>query len=262
MKKMKELVRYKELLKNLILKNLKIRYQGSFFGFAWSMLDPLLMTLTFIFVFKVVLNTGIPDYAAYLLCGIFPWSFMASSLNNSAFSITSNGNLINKVYFPTELLPLASVLSNAVHFVISILILLPILLLLKIHLSLLLLFLPLIILVQSIFIIGLALLIACGNVFFRDTPFILAAVLQAWFFLTPIFYDIGRFSGVASPGILRSIPIINPMAAFLLFYRDILMYDKIPPIPLFIVTLATSLIVLAVCYVIFNVFKDRFAEEA
>ena len=124
------------------------------------------------------------------MCGFLPWTFFSSSVAGATGSIVGNANLIKKVYFPREILPLSDVLSNLVNFLVALIVLFAMLIVFQIGLTPAVLMLPLIILIQVVFVLGMAFFLSTANVFYRDTEHILGIVLQAWFFLTPIFYPI------------------------------------------------------------------------
>src|SRR5687767_1010560 len=181
---------YRDLLLNLVQRDLAVRYRRSALGFLWSFLNPLLMMAVFTIVFTVVKSNSVRNYPLFVLCGLLPWNFLAGSLSGAVRSITSNANLIDKVYFPREVLPLAVVLANLVNFVLSLAVFLPLALLLGAQFSAWTLALPVIIGVQLLVVLGLALLLSALNVFYRDTELVLDVALIAWFFLTPIFYEL------------------------------------------------------------------------
>ncbi len=185
-----ELIHHRELIRNLIVRDLKVRYKNSALGILWSLLNPLLMTLVFTVVFTLMLDSGIPKYPVFFMCGFLPWSFLSASLISATNSIVGNAHLVKKVYFPREILPIADVMSNLVNFLLALLVLFALMLFFRIKLTPAILMLPLVILVQTVFTMGLAFFLATANVFYRDTAHILQVLMQAWFFLTPIFYPI------------------------------------------------------------------------
>ncbi len=263
-----ELVRYRELIKNLVVRDLKVRYKNSLLGVLWSLLNPLLMTLVFTIVFTLMIpNRDLPNYPVFFLCGFLPWSFFSSSMTAAAGSIVNNASLIKKVYFPREILPLADVLSNLVNFLLALVVLFAMLLAFNIPLTVAALMLPLIILTQVMFAVGMALLLATANVFYRDTRHILEILLQAWFFLTPIFYPI---TILPSNKMILGVPVnlqlwlrrLNPMASLVASYQDALYYGHVTGLDFFVRTFVTCLLVLLVGYAVFCRFSPLFGEEA
>lgn len=263
-----ELYEYRELLKNLVLRDLKVRYKNSALGVLWSLLNPLLMTLVFTVVFTLMIPGGydLPDYPVFFMCGFLPWSFLSTSLTSSTGSIVGNANLIKKVYFPREILPLSDVLSNLIHFFLALTVLFAMLFVFQIGLSATVLILPLVILAQFLFVTGLSFFLSTANVFYRDTKHILGPLMQAWFFLTPIFYPITVLpESKEILGMTVNVQLwarrLNPMASLVASYRDIL-YHKVPTgMDFFLRTFVTCLIVFAIGYLVFCRFSPLFGEE-
>jgi len=215
MQKLISLFKYRELLKNLVLKELRLRHKRSFLGFFWSVLNPLLMMAVFSIVFKGRFN--IEKYPAFLLTGLLPWNFFAVALANSVHSLITNGGLIKQVYFPRAIIPISAILAYLINFLFALIPLAILLIIFKVKISTGILFLPLVILGQLFFIIGLGLFLSALNVFYRDVAEILEVVTLAWFFLTPVFYTVNMVSGVSS--IFYR---FNPMFYFIELYHQIL----------------------------------------
>ena len=187
------LVRYRGLIQSLVARELKARYRGSFLGFFWSFINPLLLLLVYSFVFSYVMNAAqderVTPYALFMFCGILPWTWFSSSLAESSNVLISGGNLIKKVLFPAEVLPIVTVLSNMVHFLFGLVILAGFLIWYQrpLNLSELAVF-PLAVAVQLVMTTGFALILSALTVHFRDIKDILANLLTFWFFATPIIY--------------------------------------------------------------------------
>lgn len=253
-----ELVRYRELIRNLVARDLKVRYRNSLLGFLWCLLNPLLMMAVFTFVFTVLMRNGdIPNYPVFILIGLLAWNFHTTSVTGAIGSIVQNSALVMKVYFPREVLPLSAVLSNAVNFVLALIALFAMIFIFHVHLSATLLFLPVILLIQIIFASGLALILAALTVFYRDVEIITETVLLAWFFLTPVFYRMDDLF----PAYSRLMYIANPMASIIAAYRDILYLGGMPGLDFLGRTAATSVICLAGGYTFFRYSARRFGEE-
>ncbi len=261
-----EIYRYRELIRNLVVRDLKVRYRNSVLGVLWSLLNPLLMTLVFTIVFTLMIPSDIPNYPVFFMCGFLPWSFFAASVMGSTNSIVGNASLIKKVYFPREILPLAEVLSNLVNFLVAMIVLFAMILIFRIPLTRAVLMLPLIILVHVIFCVGMALLLSTANVFYRDTRHILEVVMQAWFFLTPVFYPITTLPESAEVlGLTINIQLwarrLNPMASIIATYRDVLYRGHVPGLDFFLRTAVQCLMVLVIGYLVFYRFSRIFGEE-
>ena len=250
-------LRYRELVRNFVVRDLKARYKNSFLGFLWSLANPLLMMAVFTVVFTTLSPQHIDRYPVFILSGLLAWNWCAASVLGGVYSITGNAHLIKKVAFPRELLPLSSVLSNGVNFSLALLPLLLIAWLYGLPPSIYLLLLPLVMAVQLVFLTGLALFLGCLNVYFRDTEPIVDVLLLAWFFLTPIFYTVENLSGQYS----RIMYILNPMASFISLYRLIFYYHASTDLAFFLRMTAQALLVFALGYLFFLWRAPDFGEE-
>ncbi len=252
-----ELLRYRALVRNLVARDLKVRYRNSVLGFIWCLLNPLMMMGVFTLVFTVLLRSAIPNFPVFVLIGILAWNFHSTAVTAALGSIVHNSHLVMKVYFPREVLPVSVVLSNAVNFLLALIALFGVILAFNVRLGPSLVFLPVIFATQVIFVAGVALFLAALTVFFRDVEIIMEAVMLAWFFLTPIFY---RMEDLA-PDYYRIMYIANPMASIISAYRDVLYHGGWPGVDFVGRTLVTSLIVLGIGYAFFVRTSRRFAEE-
>lgn len=258
-----ETFRYRGLLRNLLARDLSVRYKNSVLGFLWTLLNPLLLMLVFTVVFQVLIPTEIPYFPVFILIGILAWNFCAGAAMACTHSVVGNADLVRKVYFPREMLPLSAVLASLVHFSLALTLVFVLAPLSGIPLTPLALWLPIVVLFQTIFLSGLGLFLAAVNVFFRDTEPIMDVALLAWFFLTPIFYSLDvlfdKTIGQMNVGWLMHV--LNPMASFISTYRLVII-DRAPPDPAFLArTFAVSLLVLVVGYVLFKRLEPRFGEE-
>ncbi len=253
----KELYSYRELVRNLVVRDLKLRYRNSALGFLWCLLNPLLMMVVFTIVFTVLLTSNtIQHFPVFILIGILAWNLHTTALLGAINSIVANGSLVQKVYFPREVLPISTVLSNTVNFLLSLIVLFVMIAVYQIPISATLLLLPLVIVVQVIFTIGVAFILSALNVYYRDTATIIETLMLAWFFLTPIFYRIEDVFPVYS----RWMYILNPPASFIAAYRDILYYGGMTNLDFFSRTAATSVAVFLVGYLLFRRLSPSFSE--
>ncbi len=222
--KLKDLYEYRELLFNLTRKEIKVKYKNSVLGILWSMINPLIMLLVFYIAFGLffkVQGNGIEFFAIYLMTGILPWNFLANSLNLAVGTVVSNGNLVKKVYFPREVLPLANVGAAAFNFILQSIVLFVFMLVIWYRFSPLLLLFPLVMLLETLFIIGLALFLSALNVFFRDLQHLTEIVLMAWFWMTPIVYPI-TYVTEKMPGWVQTIYFLNPMTHIIQLWHEII----------------------------------------
>ncbi|HZQ97590.1 MAG TPA: ABC transporter permease [Chloroflexota bacterium] len=249
--------RYRELVRNFVVRDLKARYKNSVLGFLWSLANPLLMMIVFTVVAVAVWHRDYRDFPVFFLSGLLAWNWCAGSVVGGTYSITGNAHLIKKVAFPRELLPLSLVLSNGVNFTLAVV---PFLLLAAAfgfwpHPLLLLL--PVVMLVQVLFLTGVALFLGCLNVYFRDTEQIVDTMMLAWFVLTPIFYSVEDLTQQYA----RWIYYLNPMASIISTYRLIFYYHS-PPDAFFMLRMTVqALLVFVVGYLFFLRRAADFGEE-
>ncbi len=219
------LVRYRSLIWSLVARELKARYRGSVLGFVWSFINPLLLLGIYSFVFSTILpnrTDSLSPYALFMLCGILPWTWFSASLTEASNSLISGGNLIKKVLFPAEVLPIVSVLANMVHFFLALPIVLVMLVLYQ-HwpnpagLA----WFPVVVLIQLIFTTGIAFVLAAFTVHFRDIRDILANVLMLWFFITPIIYFYDQLEVRPYKWLFN----INPFTHLAISYQEILFFN-------------------------------------
>lgn len=264
--RLRELFHYRELILNLAVRELKARYKNTVLGFFWSLLNPLGMMLVFTAVFTVFMRSEVENFPIYALCGLLPWNFFSAAVMGSVNAIVSNANLVTKVYFPREVLPIATVLANLFNFLLTLVVLFVALVVVRAPVSPWLWLLPVVILIQSAFILGLAFILSTLNVFYRDTLMVMDVAMLAWFFLTPIFYpleDLPRSYPIGGYelDIHRTMYILNPMASIINTYRDLLYRGYRTDFDFFARTAITALLVLIFGYWFFCKYSNRFGEE-
>lgn len=256
---LRQLPRYRALIQTLVVRELKARYRGSVLGYLWSFINPLLLLLIYSFVFTIVIpnrDERAQPYALFMFCGILPWTWFSASLSEASNSLIANGNLIKKVLFPAEVLPIVSVLANMVHFFLGLPILAAFLIWYQkpIHIAELAWF-PVVVFVQLLFTIGLALILSALTVHFRDIKDILSNVLTLWFFATPIIYTwmmMEQYMGYLN---------WNPFTHLAISYQEILFFDG--PFGHWRWLLAIGGLSVALClagYWLFDRLRDSYAE--
>ncbi len=266
--RLNELWRYRELVNNLVVRDLKVRYKNSILGIAWSWINPLLMMLVFTIVFTIIARgpQDIPHYPVYILAGILPWNFFSASVVGATASIVGSSYLIKKVYFPREVLPLSTVLSNMVNFLIALPVFFAVALISGVPLTHWALLVPVVLVVQVIFSIGIGLMLATLNVYYRDTQIIMEVLMLAWFFLTPVIWDThflpetSVIMGMDLP-IRRLVYILNPMASIIASYRDTMYWGTQPAVDFFVRSAVTAVVILIIGAGVFYRFSASFAEE-
>ena len=252
-----ELYRYRDLVYNLTRRDLTARYKGSFFGFLWSLFNPLLMMGVWTLLFTVLLpNNRIPNFPLFVLVGLLAWNLNASSTMAGVTAITGNAGLVTRTRFPLEVLPVSVVLANAVNFLLALVAVIPFFAIARAPISLSLLWLPAILVAQVAFSIGLALLLSTFQVYLRDTLMIVDTLVLAWMLLSPIFYRLEDLF----PEYSRLMHILNPVSSFITAYR-VALYSGDYMDPLFIGrTLVQSALVLAIGFAVFWRLSPHFAE--
>jgi len=269
--RLRELWDYRELIRNLVVRDLKVRYKNSVLGIAWSWLNPLLMMLVLTVVFTVMQgrNTDMRAFHVFVLIGILSWNFFSASVVGATGSIVNNAHLIKKVYFPRVALPVSVVLSNMLNFVIALPVFFALAFLSGVPITgrvELILWLPVVLLAQVLFTIGIGLILSTVNVFYRDMQIIMEVVMLAWFFVTPIFYPIEAVPETAhllglTLDLRRLLYILNPMASVISSYRDVLYWGRTIGPDFFLRTVVTAMAVLLIGYAVFERYARRFAEE-
>lgn len=261
LRNLSQLPRYRALIQSLVARELKARYRGSVLGFFWSFINPLLLLLIYTFVFKYVMPAavqGADPYPLFMFCGLLPWTWFSASLIESSGVLISGGNLIKKVLFPAEILPIVTVTANMVHFFLALPILVFFLIWFRAPLTVFeLAWFPVVVLVQYVFTLGCALILSALTVHFRDIRDILANLLTLWFFATPIIY-----SYKAAPDLARRFMNLNPFAHLAISYQEILFF----PGPFghwkWLVALGVaSAAFFLFGYFVFDRLRDSFAEE-
>lgn len=219
-----EFWRYRDLLKLLVVKNVKLKYRRSWLGYVWSILSPLMVMTVMSVVFSTMFKHNIDNYPVYLFCGQLLFSFMNTSTTQSCFSISGNASLLKKTYVPKYMFTLAKVTSSMVDLLFSLGALLIVLLVTRHPINGYALLFPLVLLQLYAFCVGLGLFLAQASVFFKDTQFIYNAVTTAWMYLTPLFYPLESLSG----NLVWCIKHFNPMYFYIGQFRDLVYYGRMP----------------------------------
>lgn len=252
----KELIQYREFLKSNVKKEIRGKYKGSFLGMLWSFLNPLLSVVVYAIIFPYIMRMQMEHYLIYLITGIIPWTFFTMSINTGMISILVNANIIKKVYFPRIILPIASVTSALVNFLISCLIILAFVIFSGIGLSFNLLYLPLVVIIQYVLLLGITFILSAIDLYVRDIENIMIFFINMLFYATPILYTPDIF-----PEKISLIIKLNPMAHLINAYRDIFYYKTTPDLLSLGVVGVISIIILIIGYLIFDKLQKGFAEE-
>jgi lipopolysaccharide transport system permease protein len=272
--KVLELWQYRELIQNLILRDLRARYKGSALGYLWTQIAPLGMMLVYVIVFGLLLPSSVALYPIFVIAGLLPWNFTAEAVLSGTRSVIDNAPLVKRTYFPREVLPLVAVGASLVNFILS----LPMLLLVMIVVQLSsggqlifswsLLYLPVIMLLHTLLLAGVVLLLSAAAVFLRDVVHLVGIAINIWFFLTPIIYPL---SVVGNEFWVRLIRWLNPLASLVEFYREVIYGNPVavgllptPGVPALTSMLriaVTAFLLLGIGSWFFQRFSQHFGEE-
>lgn len=257
MKTMKEIYEYREMIYSLVKRDLRGRYKGSVLGFFWTFLNPLLQLLVYTLVFSIIMRSNIEQYYIFLFVALVPWIFFSSSITGGSTSVQASADMVKKIYFPREVMPISYVTSAFVNMLLTFLVVFAVLIIsgfgINFHA---LLYLPIIMLVEYILSLGFALLSSALTVYFRDLAYILGIITMAWQYLTPVMY-----SEEMIPEDLLPIWGLNPMTPIIQAYRDILYYKEIPEIGTLLHATIFGILILVIGLIVFKHLQKGFAEE-
>ncbi len=250
--------RYREAIRLLTLRELRVRYSNSALGVVWSLIAPLAMTVIFTIVFGVISRNPMPAYPVFFLAGLLPWNFFSLSLTASTQSVTGNSNLVKRVYFPREILPLSIVCANGINYLVA---LIPLAILMAIYgvgFTPALLWMIPILAIQIVLSTGLGLALAALNANFRDVQQIVDILILPLFFATPIFYDVSLVENV----VLKQVLILgNPMASLVTAYRAAIYSGATPDLSILAITAVETVVIFGIGWVVFRKLSDAFVDE-
>ncbi|MCR5090945.1 MAG: ABC transporter permease [Oscillospiraceae bacterium] len=215
----KEIWAYREMLKSLVKKDLRTRYKGSFLGFLWTFVSPMLQVAVYAIIFPYLLRNTVEHYTMFLFVAQVPWNFFTNSILGSCGLFIYNSDLVTKVYFPREVLPLSNALGGLCNMCFGFMVVFVLLLVSGISLTWNVLWIPVLFVLQTIFCAGIALLFSSINVYFRDIEHLMSIIVMAMYFATPIMYDLK-----ALPLKAQKLLYLNPMTGFILNYRNAVFY--------------------------------------
>lgn len=254
MQYMHEFWKYKDLLKLLVTKNIKLKYRRSWLGYVWSILNPLMIMCVMTVVFSTMFKRNIENFPVYLFCGQLLFNFMNSSTTQSIFSITGNASLLKKTYVPKYLFTVARITSGLVDLLFSLGALVIVLIVTRAKITWYALLFPFVLIQLYVFCIGLGLFLAQASVFFKDTQFIYSAVTTAWMYLTPIFYPLEALP----EQLIWLIKHFNPMYFYIGQFRDLVYYGRMPGNIIILAGCGAAVIMLGIGMWSFLRSKDRF----
>lgn len=256
-KHFKDLYDYRQMIFSLVRKELRGRYKGSVLGFMWTFINPLLQLMVYTVVFSVIMRAGIEKFYLYLFIGLVPWLFFSGSITGGAACIMNQKDMVKKIYFPREVMPISYVLSGFVNMLFCFIVVFAVILFSGIGFNFIaLLYLPVIMVVEFVMALGCAMLASALTVYFRDLEYILGILTMAWMYFTPVVYSMDMV-----PERLRPIFNLNPMTPVINAYRDVLYYRQYPHLSTLVQGLVLGIIVLVVGSISFNKLQKGFAEE-
>lgn len=244
---------YKPLLKELVVRDLKIKYRRSFLGYIWSLLNPLLMMIIMSLVFSYMFRFDIPNYPLYLICGQTLWTFFSESTTMAMHSVILNGSLIRKVYIPKYIFPISRVLSSFVTMSFSLAAILIVMLFTRVPLTPTLLLVPIPLMLLLMFCMGVGMALSGLAVYFRDTIHLYGVLTTAWMYLTPVFYPISML-----PEQVALLVHLNPMYHYISFFRDLVLYSTIPSLLTWVCCILSSIAVFLAGTLIFRKLQRNF----
>ena len=257
MKVWKEIYDYRQMIFSLVKKDLRGRYKGSVLGFLWTFINPLMQLVVYTFVFTYIMKAGIDKYYLYLFVALVPWIFFSSAITGGSSSVVAQKDLVKKIYFPREVIPISYVTRCFVNMLLCFCIIIPVMVVARVPINpLALLCLPVIMIVEYFLALGMAMLASAITVYFRDLEHILGIVTMIWMYMTPIFYSIDMI-----PQKLRFIYHINPMSSIISCYRSVLYSGQVPNLASLLEAVVLGVLFLILGMLVFGRLKKGFAEE-
>ena len=257
MKHLKEMYEYREMIFSLVKKDLRGRYKGSVLGFMWTFINPLLQLLVFTLVFSIIMRANYEQYYLFLFVALVPWMFFGSSVQDGSTCIMRESNMVKKIYFPREVLPISFTLSQFVNMLLSFLVIFVVLFFSGLPINpLALACLPIVMIVELVLCLGVTYITSAVAVYFRDLTYIMNIIAMAWMYLTPIIYPVSYV-----PDKYAKLFYLNPMTSVTIAYRDILYYGKVPELETLTNAVIMGIVILIVGQIMFSKLQKHFVEE-
>lgn len=254
---LREIWNYRQMIFSLVKRELRGRYKGSLLGFFWTFLNPLLQLVVYTIVFSVIMRAGIEKYYLFLFVALIPWIMFSTSVAGGCSCVLNQKDMVTKIYFPREVLPIAHVTTAMINMLYSFIVVFIVVIASGVTIQpLAILCLPVIVIVEYILSIGIALIVSSLTVFFRDLEHIMGIVVMSWQFLTPVMYSVDQVPEELSP-----IFQLNPMTQIITAYRDVLYYGSVPHIGTLSVAFMWGIVSVIFGFIIFQTLQRRFAEE-
>ena len=248
-----QFLRFKPLIHELVIRDLKVKYRRSFLGYLWSLLNPLLMMAIMTMVFSYMFRFDVPNYPLYLICGNTLWCFFNESTNMAMYSVLQNASLIKKVYIPKYIFPISRVFSSFVTMSLSLVAIVVVMLFTKTVFQPEILLFPIPLFLLLIFSCGIGLILSALSVYFRDVTHLYGVLSLAWMYLTPIFYPVS-----AVPEVVAQVIVSNPMYYYITLFRELVLYGRIPESYIWWTCLWMSVLMLAIGLAVFHKLQRNF----
>lgn len=257
MKSLKEIYAYRQMINSLVRRDLRGRYKGSVLGFLWTFINPLLQLLVFTLVFSVIMKAGYEQYYLFLFVALVPWMFFAASVQDGSTSILREKEMVKKIYFPREVLPIATVTSGFINMLLTFIVTFIVIAISGRGFNpLALLCLPIVMIVQYVLCLGVALIVAALTVYLRDLQYILGILVMALQYLTPVMYG-----SEMVPDWALTIFNLNPLTHVIGIYRTILYYKEVPDLTSLLLVLGIGVVFILVGGLLFKKLQKGFAEN-
>lgn len=257
MGRMKELWEYREMIISLVKRDLKSRYKGSVLGFFWMFLNPLLQLSVYTIVFSTIMRMGIDKFYLFMFVAFVPWLFFSTSLSSGTTVVLAQQDMVKKIYFPREVLPLAFTISQFVNMLLSFIVIFAVMIFSSTKINpAALLYLPLTMVIEFVLALGITYLVSALTVYFRDLEHIMSILSMAWMYLTPVIYPVEMV-----PEKYVRLFYLNPMTGITIAYREILYYGRIPQIGMLFHAVGMGIIILIFGHLLFNRLQRHFVEE-
>lgn len=257
MRLLKELWEYREMIISLVKRDLKSRYKGSVLGFFWMFLNPLLQLCVYTVVFSIIMRMNIDKFYLFLFVALVPWIFFSTCLSAGTGVIFSQQDMVKKIYFPREVLPLSFTISQFVNMLLCFVVIFVVVFFSRITISpIALLCLPLVMIIEFILCLGVTYLVSALNVYFRDLEYIMGIISMAWMYMTPVMYPVDMV-----PEKFQKVFYLNPMTTIVTAYRDILYYGRVPEMRTLLNAVIMGVLVLIIGQLTFSKLQKHFVEE-
>lgn len=257
MRLLKELWEYREMIVSLTKRDLKSRYKGSVLGFLWMFLNPLLQLCVYTIVFSIIMRMGIEKFYLFMFVALVPWLFFSSCLTAGPGIIFSQQDMVKKIYFPREVLPISFTLSQFINMLLSFIVIFVVVFFSGVEINpVAMLYLPIVMLIEFVLGLGVTYLVSALNVYFRDLQYIMGIISMAWMYLTPVIYPVEMV-----PEQFVDLFYLNPMTSITIAYRDILYYGRVPEMSTLLNAVIMGIVVLIIGQITFSKLQRHFVEE-